>query len=110
MLRYRQIFLHILVIVPLENNQEQPLDEVEAAEEGDEEEPEPEEDEDLLIEQVNGKHALHGPSLNVLELTDAEVTEGHSRKPGAFPHTLPTLQHFNVLKSIQVVVGRHECI
>ena len=38
------------------------LDEVEGTKEGDEEEPEPEEDEDLLVEQVDGEHTLHGPS------------------------------------------------
>ncbi len=59
----------------------QPLEKAEYGDHGDQHEPEPDEDEDLLVEKVDGQHALHGVVVNVPELSYLEVTECHSREP-----------------------------
>lgn len=43
-----------------------PEEEVTEGNHGNHHEPEPQEDEDFLVEEVDGKHALHGPPLQVL--------------------------------------------
>ena len=45
---------------------------VDGGEDGDDEEPEPEEDEDLLVEQVDGEHALNCPP-EILQDSDINI-------------------------------------
>ena len=58
-----------------------PAKEAEAGGGGDEDHPEPEEDVDLLVEQVDGQHALDSVWVNGAHLTDLEVAQGDSREP-----------------------------
>ena len=49
------------------------MDDVDGGEERHGEQPEPEEEEDLLVEQIDGQHALDRVAVHVGLLTDAEV-------------------------------------
>ena len=54
-----------------------------ASQERHEHQPEPQEDVDLLVEQVDGQHALHAVAVVVGHLADLEVAHGDAREsPG----------------------------
>ena len=91
-----------------EHHVPQPGGEGGASQERDEDQPEPHEDVDLLVEEVDGQHALHAVAVVVGHLADLEVAHGH---PGEAARGRPlrarhqVLQH---LEPVQVVVRRQE--
>ena len=63
-----------------ESDEPEPAHKAETCGRGHEDKPEPEEDVDLLVEQVDGQHALNSVSVNVTHLTNWEVTQGDARE------------------------------
>ena len=103
-----QVLLDVGRAVALEDDAVQPGGQVDAGEEGDQHQPEPDEDEDLLVEEVDGQHALHGPRLDVLQLADAEVAE---RDAGEARRLLPGVRLAQLgqhLEAVHVVVRGQE--
>ena len=75
-----QVLLHVAVTVVLEDAAQRPRQQREAGDGGDEDHPEPDEQVDLLVEEVDGQHALHGVALHVAKTTHLEVAHGDARE------------------------------
>ncbi len=99
-----QVFADVAMAVGPEGETQDPGHEAEACQDADEDHPEPNEEVNLLVEQVDGEHALHGVPLHVPETPHLEVAHGDARKPrrlspvDAVPHRV---QH---LDTVQVEV------
>ena len=105
-----QVLLDVGHSAKAEEGAPQPEEEVAGGEDGHDAVPEPQEDEDLLVEEVDGQHALHCVALDVLQLADVEVAErdlGEARRLS--PRVVPD-QAVEDLKAVQVVPSAHEAV
>ena len=70
-----EVLLHVPVAVVAEEDVVQPRYVAADGDQKHDDEPEPEEEEDLLVEEIDGQHALDRVALQILELPDLKVTE-----------------------------------
>ena len=87
-----------------------PTQQAEARRRRDEHHPEPEEDVDLLVEQVDGQHALDGVRMDRAHLTDLEVAQ---RDPREAASRRPVVARDEVdydADAVDVVIGAQEAV
>lgn len=105
-----EILLGVVHLVFGEHDKVRPVYQVEASNTGNEDQPKPNEDEDFLVEQVDGQYALDREALQVLELTDADVTKRDAREPGTLSPGAVLCHVLHEFKSIKVVGRGQECV
>ena len=105
-----EIFLDILASIALEDHTVKPSHQVDAGQERHQHQPEPDENEDFLVEEVDGKDTLYGPSLDVLQLTNSEVAESDTREARRLAPGVTLTQLREHFKAIQVEVCGQESI
>ena len=95
--------------LPSETDLVDPHNEADEREGEHHDEPEPEEQVDLLVEEVDRQHALHGVAVDVApELTHLEVADGDAREHTGSGPVLVARQMREQVDAVPVVVGREE--
>ena len=104
------VLLHVAPAVGVEHGAQRPGEETQTGQGGDEDHPEPEEQVDLLVEQVDGQHALDGVALHVAETSNLQVAHRDAREPIRLRPVIASQQLLNHIDTIQVVVGAEEMV
>ena len=76
-----EVVAHVVVTVDAEGDAHRPRAQRQRRQRGHRRHPEPDEEEDLLVEEVDRKNALHSVALHVGQPADTEVAQGHAREP-----------------------------
>lgn len=105
-----QVLLDVAATVCLDGAAHDPGEEAEAGHDSREHHPEPDEQVDLLVEQVDGQHALHGVTLHVAQPAHFEVAHGDAGKTRGLRPVLPLGQSAQHLNAVQVEVLAQESI
>lgn len=103
-----EVFLNVAVPVHAEDASKGPGEETEAHNSGHKHHPEPDEQVDLLVEEVNGQHALHGVPLHVPQSPHFEIAHGDAGKARGLRPVLPAGEGLHHIDTVEVVVGAEE--
>ena len=100
----------VTVSVTAEGYAHDPGQQTEAGQSGHEYHPEPDEQIDLLVEEINGKNALHRVTLNVTQTSYLEVAHRDSWKSSRFSPINALRQGLDHFYTIEMEIRAQKCI
>ena len=109
-LHQHDVLLHVAPTVRGEEWANSPREETDTGHGRHKDHPEPEEQVDLLVEQVDGQHALHGVALHIAESPHLQVAHGDAGEALGLGPVGASQKLADNIDPVQVVVDAHEAV